>query len=471
MCFSCHLWFPLLIPKVESDPVMTDVIIAGGGAAGVAMAAALAEFGYDVIIVEPGLARAKRLAGELIHPPGVADLNELGLLSCLEKSGATFIHGFAVFDNAATAEGSKPVHSEPYLLPYSTSGNHEKHGLAIEHSVLGEALLGAIANFPRVTVWTDARVTAIDLSQNNAAAVSITRGGSECQMQAQLLIAADGRNSRLCHMAGIAQKQVHISNMIGYSLRDIPLPQPGFGHVFIGGPAPVLAYNVGGGKTRMMFDLPPETHQDSEVEYMRNYLAALPEPLRSTVEQVMEAQTPLRAANCCIIPETVIKGRLVCAGDAGGCCHPLTATGLSACTRDAMRLKQALHETSGDITAALRRYATLRQGPQRTRLAGAEVLYEVFKAQTPEANLMRQGLLTYWRRNARGRAATIALLSTEEDRTSVLIREYIQVCRYALPPLIHWNSRTGGRLTDTRSHAMFGLSRAFLKFLAQTCLG
>jgi squalene monooxygenase len=419
MCFSCHLWFPLLIPKVESDPVMTDVIIAGGGAAGVAMAAALAEFGYDVIIVEPGLARAKRLAGELIHPPGVADLNELGLLSCLEKSGATFIHGFAVFDNAATAEGSKPVHSEPYLLPYSTSGNHEKHGLAIEHSVLGEALLGAIANFPRVTVWTDARVTAIDLSQNNAAAVSITRGGSECQMQAQLLIAADGRNSRLCHMAGIAQKQVHISNMIGYSLRDIPLPQPGFGHVFIGGPA----------------------------------------------------QTPLRAANCCIIPETVIKGRLVCAGDAGGCCHPLTATGLSACTRDAMRLKQALHETSGDITAALRRYATLRQGPQRTRLAGAEVLYEVFKAQTPEANLMRQGLLTYWRRNARGRAATIALLSTEEDRTSVLIREYIQVCRYALPPLIHWNSRTGGRVTDTRSHAMFGLSRAFLKFLAQTCLG
>ena len=49
--------------------------------------------------------------------------------------------------------------------------------------------------------------------------------------------------------------------------------------------------------------------------------------------------------------------------------------------------------------------------------------------------------------------------------------EYLHVCRYALPPLIRWNSKTGGRLTDTRSHAMFGLSRAFLKFLAQTCLG
>src|SRR5689334_20646978 len=139
---------------MESDPVMTDVIIAGGGAAGVAMAAALAEFGYDVLIVEPGLDRAKRLAGELIHPPGVSDLNELGLLRCLEKSGATSIHGFAVFDNAAAADASKPVHSEPYMLPYSAGGNQGKHGLAIEHSVLGEALLGEIANFPRITVWT-----------------------------------------------------------------------------------------------------------------------------------------------------------------------------------------------------------------------------------------------------------------------------------------------------------------------------
>ena len=86
---------------------------------------------------------------------------------------------------------------------------------------------------------------ALSIFQTNVAAVSITHAGRECQMQAQLLIAADGRNSRLCHMAGIAQKQLHISNMIGYSLRDIPLPQPGFGHVFIGGPAPVLRQLLG----------------------------------------------------------------------------------------------------------------------------------------------------------------------------------------------------------------------------------
>ena len=37
-----------------------------------AVAAALAEFGYHILIVEPGLDHSKRLAGELIHPPGVS---------------------------------------------------------------------------------------------------------------------------------------------------------------------------------------------------------------------------------------------------------------------------------------------------------------------------------------------------------------------------------------------------------------
>ena len=45
-----------------------DVIIAGGGMAGVAVAAALGEFGYRVALVEPGMDATRRLAGELIHP-------------------------------------------------------------------------------------------------------------------------------------------------------------------------------------------------------------------------------------------------------------------------------------------------------------------------------------------------------------------------------------------------------------------
>src|SRR5205814_10291027 len=128
----------------------------------------------------------------------------------------------------------------------------------------------------------------------------------------------------------------------------------------------------------------------------------------------------------------------------------------SACARDAIRLKQALHDMAGDIPKALQQYANLRERPQRSRMAGAEVLYEVLKAATPEMYLLRQGLLRYWQHSPRGRAATMALLSTQDDRLSAVIREYIQVCRYALPELIGLNAR---------SRAIIGLSRASLKFL------
>ena len=54
-----------------------DVLIAGGGMAGAAVAAALDDLGLRTLVVEPGLDDSKRLAGELIHPPGTTDLAEL----------------------------------------------------------------------------------------------------------------------------------------------------------------------------------------------------------------------------------------------------------------------------------------------------------------------------------------------------------------------------------------------------------
>ena len=73
-----------------------DVVVAGGGFAGASVAAALGESGYEVLVVEPGLDRTKRLAGELIHPPGATDLATLGLCDRLRRGSVVPVHGFAV---------------------------------------------------------------------------------------------------------------------------------------------------------------------------------------------------------------------------------------------------------------------------------------------------------------------------------------------------------------------------------------
>src|SRR5262249_53374685 len=149
-------------------------------------------------------------------------------------------------------------------------------------------------------------------------------------------------------------------------------------------------------------------------------------------------------ANYSVVPETVARGRVVLVGDAAGCCHPLTATGLTVSTRDAIRLRDALRESRGDIPAAIRRYARLREGPQRTRVALADALYEAFGGRTPEMRLLRQGILRFWERSRRGRTASLALLSMHDGRMSALALRYAHVLAYAMTELVRQRGGDGG---------------------------
>jgi squalene monooxygenase len=427
-----------------------DVIIAGGGVAGATAAAAMASLDYRVLVVEPGMDNAKRLAGELIHPPGVIALRELGLMTALEKAGGTPVCGFTVFPG-----GSEPIHS----LPYSESGR-AKEGFAIEHTAMSDALLTAAGQLPNVTVWKGSRVTGIDLASADSAGVTIDYQGVSQRLRTPLLIAADGKASLLRRLANIEAKQVQLSNMVGYRVRADSLPQPGFGHVFAAAETPILAYRISSTDARIMFDLRLKAEAG-----IFPLLDVLPQPLRTAVDDAVETQAPLRSANYAVVPEVVVRSRMVLAGDAGGCCHPLTATGLTACTRDALLLRDALRECRTDISRALAMYARRRESPQRTRLAGAELLYDLFRAETLEMRVLRRALFRYWQAGMRGRVSTMALLSTEETRLSFLIREYIKVCRYAVPELMSWSGKAGENPHRTRTHAVRGLSRALIRFV------
>ena len=145
-----------------------DVVVAGGGFAGASVAAALGESGYEVLVVEPGLDRSKRLAGELIHPPGATDLATLGLRDRLRRGSMVPVHGFAVLP-----EGD----ADAYVLRYGEIPGLEPHGFTIDHADLAAGLGDALARLPHVTVWSGARVTGVDLHHPDFAAVTVSRDG------------------------------------------------------------------------------------------------------------------------------------------------------------------------------------------------------------------------------------------------------------------------------------------------------
>src|SRR6266704_2962800 len=132
-----------------------DVVITGGGVAGASAAAALGEFGYRVLLVEPGLDPAKRLAGELIHPPGVSDLADLGLLAPLERAGVAPVRGFAVSPHADAA---------PYLLPYGEMAGVRGLGGALDHGALAAALSAAAGALSGVRSRSHTRASGHDLT-------------------------------------------------------------------------------------------------------------------------------------------------------------------------------------------------------------------------------------------------------------------------------------------------------------------
>jgi squalene monooxygenase len=425
-----------------------DVVVAGAGIAGIAVAAALKEFGYGVLIVEPGIDHSRRLAGEVIHPPGVTDLARLGLLEAVQSCGGMAVRGFSVFPDSDR--------QRCFRLGYAKIPGMLDHGYAVAHGTLIDRLLREVEQLPRVTLWKGARVVRVNPESSHSISVVVSGPSGETEVVPRLLVAADGANSQVRRMAGIGADSRQVSRMMSYTICTDQLPEPGFGNVFLGGPAPLLAFQIARETTRVMFDLPADTTAANLTEVLKPHLEALPEPFRGEARQAIETQKPLSAATYSIVPQTIYKGRILCVGDAAGCCHPLSATGLSVCTRDAVRLRDSIRAANGDIPVALQGHADRRRHAQRTRAAVASILYDTFSARTPQARILREGMLRYWECSEGGRASSMALLSLCEERMTSVAREYSIASWFALREICR--SACTRRSVRSTPGAMLGLS-------------
>ncbi|MFS8070882.1 MAG: FAD-dependent monooxygenase, partial [Byssovorax sp.] len=401
----------------------SDVVIVGGGFVGLAAAAALADSRRRIVVLEARAGADPRFRGELIHPHGVAVLEGLGLRAPLERARGCDVRGFAVVPGAE---------APAVLLPYDDVGGRPMRGLSMDHHAMVASLRAEVGARAGVEIRTGARVTG--LLREGARVVGVETADGE-RFTAALTLVAEGRHSKLRAKLGIAEEVRLLSFTAALLLEDVDVPHARHGHVFLGAPGPVLAYSIGEGRVRMCVDIPASAPKGRAAILdllHRAYAPFVPEPLRAAMLRAARAGSLELCANHAIHTRRCAGPGFALVGDSGGCCHPLTATGLTTGLNDIRVLAEELAPdasgaTESSLDAALLRYQRRRYRFVRAREILADALYEVFRGADTGPLAVRNGIIRYWQGSARARMASMALLSGQESRLTAFLAEYARV--------------------------------------------
>jgi squalene monooxygenase len=406
------------------DAPRYDVIVVGGGLSGCAMATALANGGKKILVLEARAGRNPRFNGELIHPHGVDVLDERGFLGPLQAAGGADVRGFAVVQSA-----DKPI----TLLPYEEIPGSRPFGFAIDHHDLVDTMRRRMLELPGIELRLGERVVELVRDQERVIGVMTPKG----PLLAPVVIACDGRHSKIRALIEMPERARLLSFTAAALLESCPLPEPGYGHIFLGAWGPILVYPIGPRDARTCIDLPSDMDKGKEAVIARiraDYAPHLPPGVRATLIKALDGNGGGDievAANYAIYTDECVVPGAALVGDSAGCSHPLTATGMTIALNDTRLLAHELgavdvHDRAA-VDGALGRYQTARYRFVRAREILADALYEVFRGTDDGTRAIRAGIFQYWNSSVGTRARSMALLSGHESSLPAFLREYVTV--------------------------------------------
>lgn len=466
-----------------------DVVIVGAALAGCAAALSLARADKHrrrrILLVDRYPDVHPRFSGEFIHPRGAQILDDLGFYPALSAAGAVDVDGFAVFENADTT---------PVALDYATVRGQRPRGLSVHHKDLVRTLRGVLRRETdgHVEILVGWSIADVVRDARGAITGAVLEGhdeqrGRRVTVRSDLLVGADGKSSTVRKLAGIGDDgRETIGFTAGVEVKNASLPRPTYAHVFLGAWGPVLAYPIardpdGTVRTRITFDLPralPAKGERLRQHLIRTYVPFLPAPLAGEVAAALMAHKgPLEMAPTVNLPapRASMPG-VVLVGDAAGCSHPITASGMTMGLRDAETLgEQAARRAAAPEdepwfdTATLQRYRAEHDRYVPTRQALADAIYEAFRGGVTGARSIRRALFDYWESGESARSRSMALLSCAERRPHVFLTEYLKTARHALATSIVPRHATSYPLRDRvrRASGAARLARGKLGLVAQ----
>jgi len=341
-----------------------DLAIVGAGIAGSALAAALADTGLSVVLIDKRNSPLDTARGDHIQPSMLDVLEKWGVLDRLIKAGAERRHGTRWFDAAGHKILSVPVPEGELRHPWFLFLNHELIG----NVLMQRALEGRLQSWSGVQRWhvernNDKWLLNFDLAD-----------GTRIARRATLLVGADGAGSLMRTRLHIETTRHHYQYPIAVlygKARELPEKRTLDVHLTRDRMVSLIPRVQGGSKIGFPIDA-------SELSHWRSLSSA---DICATLRAWSSAIDLTEAEFGAIYPPVSLStapwrgpGPAVLIGDASHAMHPARSMGMNTCFRVAEQLRQLLQPLASgflqaDATAILAHFEDTFRPELEQRLA------------------------------------------------------------------------------------------------------
>jgi 2-polyprenyl-6-methoxyphenol hydroxylase-like FAD-dependent oxidoreductase len=351
---------------MSRDP---DVVVIGGGVAGCAIAARLAEAGYSVTVLEREVDYADRVRGEGMVHWGFEAATEMGLDELLISApGATFIRNLVMYDERFSVDDARARSRDlgkilPGIPGMFTIGHPEiRQALADGAATRGATIVRGIRN--------------VRVTPGDPPVVRYQHDGAELEHRCRLVIGADGKDSSTRRALGVELKsttpQVMLTGMLVddhgiWDRSEVTIGVHGSDQLYVFPRLGALRLYVG----RRIDASDRFTGPDRQ----RRMLEAFRVPSLPDSDELAKAD-PI--GPCATFPmtdtwtERPFGEGVVVVGDAAGWSNPVTGQGLAIAMRDAKVLTDLLMDDRSWEASLFREFAAERfERMRRLRFASA----------------------------------------------------------------------------------------------------
>ncbi|MDG1187255.1 MAG: geranylgeranyl reductase family protein [Ilumatobacter sp.] len=179
---------------MSADPHSTDVLVIGGGPAGSAVAARLADEGHDVTLVEKRAEGRHKSCGDLLSPRAVAELSQLEIDPM--SFGGHPIQGVRMIFGRQRADTPWP---ERHDMPH--------HAVVIRRDELDEQLRRRARNAGATVLMGHEATTPISERGFVRGATMTLADGTIRDVNARFIVVADGASSRFGRVLGTSRQR------------------------------------------------------------------------------------------------------------------------------------------------------------------------------------------------------------------------------------------------------------------------